>query len=119
MTGTEKTFRRFTENNDWEGEVWHFWLQVQGNEVELEKFGQELERLYGDSEPATRTYVLSEEVLPEYDVNILADNADESGYMADQQVVEGVFTCPDIDGTDAEDLYKGGIADFFAKGDVA
>lgn len=86
---TEITFTRLQEDNDWEGERWNFWIQLTGNEAEIMKLAGILRE---------------EENRTDYEL---------PGYMDSQNKITGVFTCPDYLGEDAENLYKGGITQYF------
>jgi hypothetical protein len=98
----EKTYVRFTEENDWEGETWHFYLRVQGNEEAL----QRLAELVNDSEEYTLDLGKH---FSEAEVTTLVDNADGGGYMADHNRADGrLGDLPD----DPDRLYKGQIVDF-------
>lgn len=96
-------FVKFTENNDHEGETWNFWLQVDGNEDAI----AELRALIADQEDE---YELAEETTPESEVDVLVKHTG-MGYMRYENKVVGVLTLPDTDALD--DLYKGGIKDFY------
>lgn len=108
-------FIKFTETNDHEGETWYFWLQVDGNEVELGKLRDLLDRL--DSEE----YHLG---WNEYGEEFIDFAVEEGGwgYMNTHNKVTGKFTCPnyetDHDGMELQEFcdsmfYKGDIEDFF------
>lgn len=103
-------FRKFTEKNEWEGETWHFWLQVDGNEAALERLG----KILGEPDKGA-PYQLTEEIRPESEVDALVENAEE-GYLYSQNKATGVMTIPDhwTDGGEqgqevADALYKGGV----------
>jgi hypothetical protein len=115
----EPRFVQFTEFNDHEGETWHFWLQLDGNEHELDKFRHLLtETAYGLHEEVLEDlgYVLTKNVEPESVIDLLVRyGADEAGrYMAQHHKITGVFTCPVSLGENAEHLYKGRIRQHFA-----
>lgn len=107
-----KTFRKFREDNDHEGETWYHWLQVDGNEAELNKLGAFL----GDGEE----YRLEDAVLDEALVDVLVEHGG-GGYMRTHNKVVGVFTCPARSEDEDEyswldDLfYKGGIRRHFKR----
>lgn len=104
-------FVQFTEINDHEGETWHSWLQVDGNEEQLAK----LRTLLAAAEEAAEyelEYTLTENVEPQYIVDKLVQYAD-CGYSRTHNKVTGEFTCPDDLGANEELLYKGGVSDFF------
>jgi hypothetical protein len=115
-------FIPLVEEIEWEGETWRFWLQVDGNEAELEKLRAvlaEIEALYGDSEPRAPFTLDPADALQDEDfvdkVCALADG----GYMAAHHKVTGVLTVPDwpepklFDSQVEQDLYKGGIRALF------
>jgi hypothetical protein len=105
-------FVPFTEENDWEGETWTFWLQLDGNEDEL----VQLHELTHESE----TYHLSlNDIESEETVDRMVRRA-KVGYMYSDNKIVGKFLCPDSTGvglTQEELLnghfYKGGIRDHF------
>lgn len=79
-------FVPFVEKNDWEGEEWTFWLQIEGNEEELGK----LEDILEGSE--TYSIDLSDEV-EDVEVERICRRA-KNGYFMSDQLVMGKFTCP-------------------------
>lgn len=106
-----KTFVPFIEDNEWEGERWTVWLQVEGNEEPL----RELYELLYTHRDSLKSYDLdlgnreSEEV-----VEGLERNAD-MGYMPEHMVVTGKLTIPvfeDVQDLDRR-LYKAGIEFWF------
>ena len=119
--GIEPYFVRFRESNDNEGESWNFWLQLDGNEAELQKLQDALDN--NDLEDA---YSLNMTAVPESEVDILVKHSD-SGYMTYENKVTGKFKMPEpkLDGDglianyeDANEyyfdtFYKGGIEDCF------
>lgn len=107
------TFVRFREYNDWEGESWDFWLQLDGNEAELAKLDQKLTEYWeGKFDPWYTLhlgYVETEDI-----VDKLVEYAEE-GYMPSANKVVGTFTWSKFD-TPQGWFYKGGIKDFFDAG---
>lgn len=105
-----KKFVSFVEDNEWEGEDWRFWLQVDGNEEELAKFRD----LIASNEQALEVFTLAalddpDGTLDEYCVDLLVKHS-MGGYMAWDNKVSGKFTCPASEGFEESDvLYKGGI----------
>jgi hypothetical protein len=103
-------FVPFTEENDWEGETWTFWLQLDGNEDELVR----LNELTHESE----TYHLSlNDIESEETVDRMVRRA-KVGYMYSDNKVVGRFLCPEVNSKEPvhalEDLfYKGGIEGYF------
>lgn len=108
-----KQFVKFREYNDNEGESWNFWLQLDGNEAELEKMSANLEKF--DSEG---WYDLNlKDPIPESEVDILVKHSD-SGYMMNENKITGTFTSPEINATDDDEGWEW-ITDNFYKGDIA
>ncbi len=103
-------FIKFTERNNWEGEIWRFYLQVDGNEEQITKL-RKLLAAY-DVKPAL-SYSLDDKVLDEATVDALVDNSDDDGYMPAHNKVIGRFECPDDLGERADELYKGSSEEFF------
>lgn len=102
-------FTRFTEHNDWEGEVWTFWLQVNRNE-------RELVDLFERTEPDRETYDMqdptdSDEWITEDEVDLLVRYSDD-GYMPTHTKVPGRLHLTDE--TTIIDLYKGGVRELFS-----
>jgi hypothetical protein len=101
-------FVPFTENNEWEGETWTFWLQLDGNEDELVRLFGKLSAEEFDSYTLDLNTIESEgrvEALEEYA---------NQGYMSSDMVITGTFTCPETKGEDLDRaLYKGGIEFMF------
>jgi len=115
-------FVRFDETNDNEGETWTFWLQVNGNEDQLDKLWNLLIDANKNPDDEDEKYEefaydlsdRNEETLPEHDVDVLVKHAAGEGYMAAHHKVVGKFMCPDSLGDGADDLYKGKICKLFA-----
>lgn len=105
-------FVPFTEENEWEGETWTFWLQLDGNEEELVR----LYELLSDQE----TYTLDlNDAEDEASVERICNRAGV-GYFLSDQLIMGKFTCPDKDDYNVEDgryldemFYKGRIERYF------
>jgi hypothetical protein len=106
-------FVPFVEKNDWEGETWTFWLQLDGNEDELVR----LYELVSDNE----TYELDlNDVESEESVDRAVRRA-HVGYHYSDNKVTGRFLCPEKSNKENQTLseflddafYKGGIADHF------
>ncbi|MCI2423081.1 hypothetical protein MOQ72_37255 [Saccharopolyspora sp. K220] len=105
-------FVTFTEDNGWEGEIWRFHLQVDGNEAELEKLRTVLAAEEAAS-PHELGYHLATETIPESEVDVLVKHSG-SGYLPYENKVVGRFVFPEYErGDELEALYKGGIKDCF------
>jgi hypothetical protein len=115
---SNRTFVKFTENNEWEGETWVHWLQVEGNEAELTKLWNLLADAQpedGDEETEEPEFELADfekETLPEEHVDVLVKHT-IGGYMAAHTKVVGRFVCPDELGDGGRVFYKGKITDYF------
>lgn len=99
-------FVKFTEHNDHEGEDWHFWLQLDGNETQLGALALNLNTFDDDGE----SFELDLTPVPESDVDVLVKHGGQ-GYMNYQNKVTGTFTCPKIE--EYSDIF-----DNFYKGDI-
>lgn len=98
-------FVELVEVNDWEGETWSWWLQLDGNEDALRELGVLLSDEEGEEE-----YQLSDEAVSETDVDLLVRHS-KLGYYPSHTKVTGVMT-PPVD-FEATDLYKGGIRAYY------
>lgn len=107
-------FVRFQEYNDHEGETWNSWLQLDGNELDIEALAERLRLTQEDSDFDLDYTLHLTQVEPESVVDKLCLYA-ECGYGYSHSKVTGKFTCPEDLGPDAEKLYKGRIRDFFKK----
>lgn len=120
-------FIKLTEENEWEGETWRFWLQVDGNEDELARLRGAIDsvaQLYDGGEPGCPfTLAALSQIKDESYVDTLIEQAEEEdgGYMASDDKVTGVLKVPDWPapadfGSQIEqDLYKGGIRELFTE----
>lgn len=105
-------FVKFTEHNDHEGENWNFWLQLDGNEKELNKLSDFLTK--NDLE---EQYDLDMTPVDEHEVDILVKHTD-SGYMYYENKVTGTFTMPEYEDDGLEDSAYEFANDNFYKGDI-
>lgn len=112
---SERYFVKFRETNDLEGESWNFWLQLDGNEEQLNKLSDLL-----DADEYEESFSVDmKNAIPESEVDILVKHS-ESGYMHDHNKVTGKFELPESTGDYDDDsdfyidvFYKGGIKDYF------
>jgi hypothetical protein len=65
-----------TEHNDWEGEIWTFFLQETGNEKFIEKLRKAIKKFNIDPED----FEVKDELASEKEVNLLVKRA-RSGYL--------------------------------------
>lgn len=105
-----KTFVKLTENNEHEGETWHFYIPIEGNE---EAIGRLLDAIARLDQDVDEEHSLDLTPIPEAEVDILVKHAD-TGYMANHNKLTGVLVLPeDFDEKmaeeDADPLYKGSI----------
>lgn len=113
-----RRFVKFIERNEWEGETWVHWLQVEGNEAELTKLwnlladAQSEEGDEDTEEPEFELVDFEKETLSEEHVDVLVKHT-ECGYMAAHTKVVGKFVCPDELGDGGRAFYKGDITKHF------
>ncbi len=104
-----KTFVRYTETNDSEGETWTFWLQRDGNEKPLRWLADFLANVNAeDLDPEHELFL--DDVLPEDHVDVLARWGGEA-YMPLHSKVIGTMSIPEK--FSPGDLYKGDVAELF------
>lgn len=118
-------FVKLTETNDNEGESWNFWLQLDGNEDQIDHLARIIE--LANSAGFDEEYTLDETPVPEEEVDILVKHTGQ-GYMDYENKVTGKLALPAFDDKlfDYEDeiddgvfewqndhLYKGGIERLF------
>ncbi len=113
---SNRRFAKFTENNEWEGEIFTTWLQVNGNEGQLDKLARVLAIVSVDEDgdtddnfPYELTYY-GDETLPEEHVDVLVEHAEH-------MKVVGTLACPDSLGEDCRLIYKNQINKLFTGGD--
>lgn len=109
MTG----YANFTEHNEWEGETWHFWIPIAGNEDTL----QELHVIIADGDGIADQYELDLTPVPEAEVDSLVAYCDDDGYLPDHIKLAGTLVITEADAARIPDykedpLYKGGIRGF-------
>jgi hypothetical protein len=100
-------FISLTEANDHEGETWRYWLQLDGNENELEHLRA---AIAGADEEETYEVAANDTAVPESEVDILVKHTG-CGYTTYENKVTGVLELPDD--FDCDQLYKGGVAGLF------
>lgn len=87
-------FVKFTEHNDWEGESWNFWLQLDGNEAPLARLKSIVDLM--NAAGYEEKYGLDMTPVQESEVDILVKHTD-SGYMDYDNKIEGSFSLPHFD----------------------
>lgn len=105
-----KTFVPLVEHNEWEGETWTFWLQVEGNEDELVKLYEWIAEFEVEAFELDVNDRESEDV-----VDRMVERA-EIGYIYSDNKFTGRLTMPDkveSGGRLFDMLYKGGINSYF------
>lgn len=108
-------FVKFTEHNDHEGESWHFWLQYDGNEEQLEELKTFL--VDNDIEDNPGFELNMGEFVDESEVDILIKHSD-CGYMDYQNKITGTFTMPVYTEDGLADTAFEFADDNFYKGDI-
>lgn len=110
-----RMFVPFTEQNEWEGETWTFWLLLTGNESELKRLFILLAEERFEYEPEFSLDL--NDVVSEEQVDRICARAGTGYFMSDNKI-SGKFICPDIEASN-EDLsrlfYKGRIRDHFVE----
>lgn len=96
-----KTYVRFTEHNEHEGETWHFYIRKQGNEDVLAHIAELIKNEFDYEMSMKLEYI-------EKEVEVMVRNTG-SGYMDYHNRVEKVNHRVDKKPLRLEDLYKGGI----------
>lgn len=101
-----------TENNDWEGEVWRFYIPVEGNEAAIEKLRAIIESAVEEAGPNPSAddeipYSVSIRTYTEAEVDLLCEDV-EDGYFASHNKTEGITLLPS-DRFAVDDLYKFGL----------
>lgn len=100
-------FIKFREHCEWEGESWNFWLQLDGNEKEIEKLKEKIKY--------RREYEIFDDVLDEKAVDVLVKNCGV-GYLCFENKVVGKLNSDKIIFDEGSgNLYKGGIKEMFLK----
>lgn len=99
------TYVRLTEENEWEGETWHAYLPINGNEGALTALRELIDAADDDL-----GFSLSEETLTEHEVDALVRHGGDTTYLAAHTKLAGRMGPVD----DLEKLYKGQIADFMS-----
>lgn len=109
-------FVKFEEYNDWEGETWRFWLQLDGNEESLKKLVPLVKE--ADAHSGGNEYRLDlNEILDEREVDTLVKYT-QSGYMDNDNKVVGTLKLTDdmvkrSEGDNDDPFYKGGVRGYF------
>lgn len=104
------TYLRLTEHNDWEGETWDFFIQVDDNEEAIKVLREKITQ--------SEDFVLGTDEMTDIEVDILVEKGNnESGYMARFNKVPGILDLDKIkeitfDPELGAGLYKGGIKDY-------
>ncbi|MFC9874839.1 hypothetical protein [Nocardia salmonicida] len=105
-----RTFARYTETNDHEGETWTFWLQREGNEEPLRWLADFLANANAEElDPEHELFL--DDVLPEEHVDVLAKWGGEAYFPLHNKVI-GSMSIPEK--FSPGDLYKGDVAELFA-----
>lgn len=119
MTDAERTlYVQFTETNDWEGETWHRYIPVDGNEGAIERLRQLIDaQEVGDNEDEDgegegATFGIRSELLTGREVDTLVKyaNDDNTSYSVAHAMLHGILN---LDGSlnkkaieSLDDLYK-------------
>ena len=132
---TDKTkLIKITENNDWEGETWHFYItKTKENEKFIEEIKKATDKEYFEEE----TILFTEKELSAKEIKEIAENGDADdiddydcedsgdgedgeeycGYMSKHNFFldEKFVYNKEKEGNEGHPLYKGGIRDFIVE----
>src|SRR5687767_8299512 len=108
-------FIKFKEYCDWEGETWYSWLQIDGNEDELDNFSAALDAAQEGETFDLEFELLHDDVLEEAFVDCLVEHGNSSTYTQTHSKVTGKFTSPTVSDILGQGIYKGKIDKFFTK----
>lgn len=104
-----------TENNEWEGETWRFYIPTHGNTDALAALKTAIDGM-ADDDDDTPSFELDLDPIPAHVVEVLADyDSDDDGYMSRHNRLEGklVLTPEFLEKLKLNEgdrlLYKGGI----------
>lgn len=99
-------YRQFIERNEHEGETWHFYIPVEGNEEALIEFGA-MKIDGGDF------HLRNDKIFSAEEVSIIEENDSMGGYLPRHNRLEGKLDLTDIRKLGSQELhdylYKGGI----------
>lgn len=96
-----KTYVKFTEHNDWEGETWHFYIPIQGNELTLDRIGELIN--------GNEFYELKrKKEYTEQEVDFLCGEEGSTTYMNQHNKVKSINKLPLVVDFEIDDpFYKG------------
>lgn len=101
---SDRTFTRLTEENDWEGETWHFYIPTQGNEENLAKLAALV--------ATDGRFDVEEQQFTEAEIDTLIAYGDDTDYLHAHNKLSGTLA----EVSDVDTLYKGGITDYLTAG---
>lgn len=107
-------YAQLTEHNDHEGETWHFYIPIDGNEAVLDQLDTALGALGDRLEEDV--FELELAPIPEMEVDILVKRGGDTDYMAEHNKLAGRLVLTDehlakLAAGDIDPLYKGRIRD--------
>lgn len=96
----------FTENNDWEGEIWNFYIPM------TKAHRDAIENLIQSTDEYDCPYTISNFTYTENEVDVIVENAEDEGYMPSDIKCEPinprlVELFPVLDITQNDPFYKG------------
>lgn len=102
-----RLFTQLIEHNQHEGQSWSFWLQVDGNEDALHELEAHI-----INEDLEEEYEFTGVTIYEWELDTLVNYGNFGyDYMNQHHKVAGKLKLPN--GFQANDIYKGGIRDFY------
>ena len=101
---------KLTEENDWEGETWNFYIPIENNKDAIKALSKKLNEFPEDIESSFTLH--DSTILEEYDVDVLVKHS-EGGYYHQHNKMVGVIdtnTFIDVYCEDFEEkIYKGNL----------
>jgi hypothetical protein len=111
----------FEEMNDWEGETWHFYIPVKGNEEAVVLLRENIEKVCKALDIEECSFIIHKETYAKKEIDI-ASKFDECTYMGGHNILKGRLEVPPFPDSVNERIddyfdpfYKGGIRDMMRK----
>lgn len=97
-----KTYAKFTEINDWEGETWNFYIPIKGNEKAMDL----IDALIDGRE---EYFLRRGKAFTEQEIDALCARESSTSYMNKHNKVSKILELPESVDFDADDdpFYKG------------
>lgn len=106
---------RFTEYNDWEGETWHFFVDI------CDDIEARLRSLLASGGMYSEQYTLSEHSYERGTVNILVNESDiddDCTYLPKYSYIGELTSLPDVEWGKVDPFYKGNLREYCTSRDL-